>query len=67
VIDELMGHQRSRHGELEGGSRIGARYRHTTPEMAARVVQALQTRLMVALQVAEEVSQADPGQRTRVF
>jgi integrase len=31
VIDELMGHQRSRHGELEGGSRIGARYRHTTP------------------------------------
>ena len=64
VIDELMGHQRSRHGELEGGSRIGARYRHTTPEM---VVQALQTRLMVALHVAEEVSQADPGQRTRVF
>jgi integrase len=36
VIDELMGHQRSRRGELEGGSRIGARYRHTTPEMAAR-------------------------------
>jgi hypothetical protein len=67
VIDELMGHQRRRHRELEGGSRIGARYRHTTPEMAARVVQALQTRLMVALQVAEEVSQADPGQRTRVF
>jgi integrase len=67
VIDELMGHQRSRHGELEGGSRIGARYRHTTPEMAARVVQALQTRLMIALQVAEEVSQAEPGRRTRVF
>jgi integrase len=38
VIDELMGHQRSRHGELEGGSRIGARYRHTTPEMADRVI-----------------------------
>jgi hypothetical protein len=66
VIDELMGHQRSRHGEFEGGSRIGARYRHTTPEMAARVVQAIQTRLTVALQVAEEVSQADPS-RTRVF
>ena len=66
VIDELMGHQRSRHGELEGGSRIGARYRHTTPEMAARVVQALQARLMVALHVAEEVSQADP-RRIRVF
>ena len=27
VIDELMGHQRSRHGDLDGGSRIGARYR----------------------------------------
>jgi hypothetical protein len=25
VIDELMGHERSRRGELEGGSRIGAR------------------------------------------
>ena len=37
VIDELMGHERSRRGELEGGSRIGARYRHTTPEMAVRV------------------------------
>jgi hypothetical protein len=31
VIDELMGHQRSRRGELDGGSRIGARYHHTTP------------------------------------
>ncbi len=28
VIDELMGHQRSRRGELDGGSRIGTRYRH---------------------------------------
>jgi integrase len=67
VVDELMGHQRSRHRELEGGSRIGARYRHTTPEMAARVIQALQTRLMVTLQVAEEVSQAEPGQQTKEF
>ena len=31
VIDELMGRERSRHGELEGGSRIGTRYRYTTP------------------------------------
>jgi integrase len=35
VIDELMGHQRSHHGELEGGSRIGARYRHTTRRWAS--------------------------------
>ena len=37
VIDELMGHPRSRHGDLDGGSRIGAPYRHTTDQMAARV------------------------------
>jgi hypothetical protein len=49
MIDELMGHQRSRRGELEGGSRIGAHYRHTTPEMAARVIQALDTRLTLTL------------------
>jgi integrase len=35
VIDELMGHQASSRGGL-GGSVIGAHYRHTTPEMAAR-------------------------------
>jgi integrase len=59
VIDELMGHQRSHRGELEDGSRIGARYRHTTPEMAARVVQALDTRLTLALRVAEETTRAE--------
>jgi integrase len=67
VIDELMGHQRSRRGELEGGSRIGAHYRHTTPEMAARVVQALDTRLTLALRVAEELTPADLDMRGRVF
>jgi hypothetical protein len=59
VIDELMGHQRSRHGELEGGSRIGARYRHTTPEMAVRVAAAIQERLVVVVQGAEAVLQLD--------
>ena len=67
VIDELMGHQRSRRGELEGGSRIGARYRHTTPEMAARVVQALDTRLTLALHVAEATTRAEPNLGNRVF
>jgi hypothetical protein len=41
VIDELMGHQRSRHGELDGGSWIGARYRHTTDAMALRALEAI--------------------------
>jgi outer membrane protein TolC len=68
VIDELMGHQRSRHSELDGGSRIGARYRHTTADMAARVVDAIEARLAVVLQVAEEVIQVDLNRRAlRVF
>jgi hypothetical protein len=66
VIDELMGHERSRHGELEGGSRIGARYRHTTPEMAVRVAAAIQERLVVVVQVAEAILQRD-GADGRVF
>ena len=37
-----MGHQRSRQGDLDGGSRIGARYRHTTDAMAIRVAGAIQ-------------------------
>jgi hypothetical protein len=55
VIDELMGHQRSRHGDLDGGSRIGARYRHTTDAMAVRVVEAIEARLGAVVQTAEEV------------
>jgi integrase len=59
VIDELMGHERSRRGELEGGSRIGTRYRHTTPEMTVRVAAAIQERLVVAGQIAEAVLELD--------
>jgi integrase len=66
VVDELMGHQRSRHGELEGGSRIGARYRHTTDAMALRVVEAIQERLRTALRVAEDTQAARQG-TNRVF
>jgi hypothetical protein len=58
VIDELMSHERSRRGELEGGSRIGARYRHTTPEMAVRVAAAIQERLVVVVEVAEAILEA---------
>lgn len=59
-----MGHERSRRGDLEGASRIGARYRHTTPEMAVRVAEAIQQRLEV--QVAEAVLETD-GSGGRVF
>ena len=55
VIDEPMGHQASgrvgRHPDP--GSATGAHYRHTTPEMAARVVAAVEERLVVVLATAE--------------
>ena len=63
VIDELMGHQASTRGGLRG-SAIGAHYRHTTPEMAARVVDATQQRLTIVLGVAElALSVTRTGQR----
>ena len=68
VIDELMGHQASsRAGHLRG-SAIGAHYRHTTPEMAARVIDAIQQRLTVVLRVAELAVERHPNRSTlRVF
>ena len=39
---------------------MGAHYRHTTPEMATRVVTAIQTRLVVVVSVAEQVVEAHP-------
>jgi integrase len=64
VIDELMGHTGGRRSEGEGGSRVGARYRHTTPEMAGRVVEALHARLAVVLRTAEEAIENDPNRPT---
>jgi hypothetical protein len=54
VIDELMGHAGGHRGGREG-SAIGLRYRHTTPEMEARVVAAIEQRLAVSLLVAGPV------------
>jgi hypothetical protein len=68
VIDELMGHQASSRGGHLRGSVIGAYYRHTTPEMAARVVEAVQQRLTVVLGVAELTAERHPDRSTlRVF
>jgi hypothetical protein len=52
VIDEVMGHAGGRHSEQ--GSRMGRVYRETTPEMVARVVAAIETRLAVVLEVAAQ-------------
>jgi integrase len=61
VIDELMGHEASTRGAQHLGSTMGAHYRHTTPEMATRVVAAIQARLVVVVGVAEQLveTQAD--------
>jgi integrase len=56
VIDEIMGHQSgqtSRRSSRDSGSRIGTRYRHTTPEMAARAVAAIEERLAIVLKEAK--------------
>jgi hypothetical protein len=59
VIDELMGHASSRGGL--GGSAVGAHYRHTTPEMAARVAEAIQQLLTVVVGVAELAVERHPN------
>jgi len=53
IIDELMGHSGGhRVGE---GSAMGRIYRHTTPEMQARVAAVLEARLAVTLEVAAKL------------
>jgi integrase len=60
VIDEVMGHQASGRSGRHRGSTIGAHYRHTTPEMAARVVAAVEERLVVVLATAETALDQQP-------
>jgi hypothetical protein len=40
---------------------MGAHYRHTTPEMAARVADAVQQRLTVVLRDAEDLVENHPN------
>jgi integrase len=64
VIDEVMGHQASGRAGRHRGSAIGAHYRHTTPEMATRIVAAVEERLVVVLATAEvALDQQRPAQR----
>jgi integrase len=64
VIDELMGHEATGRSGQGLGSAMGAHYRHTTPEMATRVIAAIEARLAVVLSVAEEALET---RRTRSF
>jgi integrase len=58
VIDEVMGHEATSRVSQQRGSAMGAHYRHTTPEMAARIATAIEQRLRVVLEVAEQVIEA---------
>jgi predicted ArsR family transcriptional regulator len=60
VIDELMGHQASGRSGRHQASAIGAHYRHTTPEMAAGVVAAVEERLVIVLATAEVALDQQP-------
>ena len=63
-----MGHQPSGRSGRHEASAIGAHYRHTTPEMAARIATAIERRLTVVLKVAEQALEARPNRSTqRVF
>jgi integrase len=68
VIDEVMGHEATSRAGQQRGSAMGAHYRHTTPEMAARIAAAIEQRLTVVLRVAERALEAHPRRSTqRVF
>ena len=64
VIDEVMGHEATSRTGQQRGSAMGAHYRHTTPEMAARTVDAIQQRLTVVLGVAELAVERHPNRST---
>jgi integrase len=64
VIDEVMGHEAARRAGQQRGSAIGAHYRHTTAEVAARIAAAVQERLTVVLHVAEHALEARPIRAT---
>jgi integrase len=68
VIDEVMGHEATSRVSQQRGSAMGAHYRHTTPEMAARIARAIEQRLRLVLEVAEQALAAHPNRSThRVF
>ena len=65
VIDEVMGHEATSRGARQLGSAMGAHYRHTTPEMATRIVTAIDQRLRLVLEVAEQTLEGKPSRSTR--
>jgi hypothetical protein len=60
-----MGHEATSRLGQQRGSAMGAHYRHTTPEMAARIATAIEQRLTVVLKVAEQALEAQPHRSTQ--
>jgi hypothetical protein len=65
VIDEVMGHEATSRAGQQRGSAMGAHYRHTTREMAARIAAAIEQRLTGVLRVAEQALEAQPHRSTQ--
>ena len=65
VIDQVMGHETSSRVGQQRGSAMGAHYRHTTPEMAARIATAIEDRLRLVLEVADQALEAHSKRSTR--
>jgi integrase len=61
VIDEVMGHEAAGRSGQQRGNAMGAHYRHTTPEMAGRVADAIDQRLTIVLQLAEHALENSPN------
>ena len=60
VIDELMGHEATGRGRpAPRQPPMGTHYRHTTPEMAARVIDAIEQRLRIVLKAAQTLNSRD--------
>ena len=49
-----MGHEATSRTGQQRGSAMGVHYRHTTPEMAARITRAIEQRLRLLPEVAEQ-------------
>ena len=61
----FLGHEATSRAGQQRGSAMGAHYRHTTPEMAARIATAIEQRLTMVLKVAEQALEAHPSRSTQ--
>jgi hypothetical protein len=61
----VMGHEATSRLGQQRGSAMGAHYRHTTPEMAARIATAIEQRLRLVLEVAERALEGRPSRSTQ--